>query len=189
MFTTRDRPLSRRHAPTAVRLSRASTSPDHPVRLEQCSGPAYPGPEPEISVVVATRDRATAWPQLISALEAQTLPVAAFEVVVVDDASRDDTWETLQKISARTNVRVLCLRLDVNVGSGAARTFGLDRCRAPVVAFTDDDCSPAPAWLEHLSAPLVAAYEDAGTSGLCAERRWEMALDALSAINLSKIIP
>ena len=35
---------------------------------------------------------------------------------------------------------------------------------------------------------LVAAYEDAGTSGLCAEGRWEMALDSLRLINLSKII-
>ena len=32
----------------------------------------------------------------------------------------------------------------------------------------------------------VAAYERAGTSGLCAEGRWEMALDSLRSINLSK---
>jgi Protein of unknown function (DUF3565) len=35
---------------------------------------------------------------------------------------------------------------------------------------------------------LVAAYKDAGTSGLCAEGRWEMTLDSLRSINLSKII-
>jgi hypothetical protein len=35
---------------------------------------------------------------------------------------------------------------------------------------------------------LIAAYEDAGTGGLCAEGRWEMALDSLRSINLSKII-
>jgi Protein of unknown function (DUF3565) len=35
---------------------------------------------------------------------------------------------------------------------------------------------------------LIAAYEDVGTSGLCAEGRWEMALDSLRSINLSKII-
>ena len=34
---------------------------------------------------------------------------------------------------------------------------------------------------------LVAAYEDAGTSGQSAER-WEMALDSLRSINLSEII-
>jgi hypothetical protein len=35
---------------------------------------------------------------------------------------------------------------------------------------------------------LVAAYEGAGSSGLCAEGRWEMALDSLRSINLSQII-
>jgi len=34
---------------------------------------------------------------------------------------------------------------------------------------------------------LVAAYEDAGKSGLCAEGRWEIALDSLGSIDLSKI--
>ena len=35
---------------------------------------------------------------------------------------------------------------------------------------------------------LVAAYEDAGISGLCAEGRWEMALDSLRSIDFSQII-
>jgi hypothetical protein len=35
---------------------------------------------------------------------------------------------------------------------------------------------------------LAAAYNDAGTSGLCAQGRWEMALHSLRSINLSKIV-
>jgi hypothetical protein len=46
----------------------------------------------------------------------------------------------------------------------------------------------AEAVIEECRASLVAAYEDAGTSGLCAEGRWEVALDSLRSINLSKII-
>ena len=37
----------------------------------------------------------------------------------------------------------------------------------------------AEAVIKECRQSLVAAYEDAGTSGLCAERRWEMALDSL----------
>lgn len=110
--------------------------------------------------MVATYERSSVWPELISALEAQTLSPARFEVVVIDDASRDDTWEALQKIAARTSLRLQCLRAEVNVGSGAARTCGLDRCRAPVVAFTDDDCLPTPTWLERLCAPLLTGVEE-----------------------------
>ena len=46
----------------------------------------------------------------------------------------------------------------------------------------------AEAVVKECRASLVVAYEDAGISGLCAEGRWEMALDSLRSINLSKII-
>jgi hypothetical protein len=42
--------------------------------------------------------------------------------------------------------------------------------------------------IEACRETLVVAYEHAGTSGLCAEGRREMALDSLRSINLSKII-
>jgi hypothetical protein len=46
----------------------------------------------------------------------------------------------------------------------------------------------AEAVIKECRRSLIAAYEDAGKSGLCAEGRWEMALDSLSSIDLSKII-
>jgi hypothetical protein len=46
----------------------------------------------------------------------------------------------------------------------------------------------AEAVIKECRKSLVAAYEDAGISGLCAEGRWEMALDSLSAINLSELL-
>lgn len=35
----------------------------------------------------------------------------------------------------------------------------------------------------------LAAYEDAGVSGLCAEGRWEAAISALQSLNLRSISP
>ena len=35
---------------------------------------------------------------------------------------------------------------------------------------------------------LVASYEAGGTSGLCAEGRWELALDALKSMDLGKVV-
>jgi glycosyltransferase involved in cell wall biosynthesis len=126
--------------------------------LERCWSPAHPGgADPEVSVVVATFERAGLWPELVRALESQTLGTERFEVVVVDDRSSDATWRTLEEVAAHTTLRLLCLRLPANVGSGAARNAGLARCRAPVVAFTDDDCVPHPTWLERLTLPLRAA--------------------------------
>ena len=42
--------------------------------------------------------------------------------------------------------------------------------------------------IKECRASLVAAYEDAGINGLCAEGLWEMALNSLRSIDLSKII-
>lgn len=38
-------------------------------------------------------------------------------------------------------------------------------------------------------AAALEAYEDAGLRGLCAEGRWECAIDALRAIPLKELVP
>lgn len=108
---------------------------------------------PAVSVVVATRDRAGRLPVLLGALAAQTLAREAFEVVVVDDGSRDATPGVL---AAAAVDRVV--RLPGSRGPAAARNAGWQAARAPLVAFTDDDCRPEPGWLAaglaaHRAAP------------------------------------
>lgn len=112
------------------------------------------GPPPTVSVVVSTRDRASFWPELLAALDAQTMPTESFELVVVDDGSSDDTWPVLAKAAATTRLRFLALQLETSVGQGPGRNAALARARGDVVAFTDDDCLPPPEWLERLTAPL-----------------------------------
>ena len=46
----------------------------------------------------------------------------------------------------------------------------------------------AEAVIKECRQSLVAVYEDARTSGPCAEGRWEMALNSLSSIDLSKLV-
>lgn len=111
--------------------------------------------EPDVTVVVPTFGRAGFLADLLAALAAQTLDPTRFEVVVVDDASPDETWGRLGELCSRTTLRLLGLRLGENGGQGPGRNAGVARARAPVVAFTDDDCIPAPGWLEALSRPLL----------------------------------
>jgi len=103
---------------------------------------------PRVSVVISTYGRAAYLPGLIRALERQTLPADAFEVVIVDDASPDETPEVLAKLAADTNVALRVERRPRNGGPAAGRNAGWRIARAPVIAFTDDDCQPAPEWLE-----------------------------------------
>lgn len=104
-----------------------------------------------VSVVVATRNRAHLLRRLLDALQAQEGASAA-EVVVVDDASTDDTTAVLQRAAEAGTV--VALRLGAHGGPAQARNAGWSAARGEHVAFTDDDCEPEPGWL----AALVAAH-------------------------------
>jgi GT2 family glycosyltransferase len=113
-------------------------------------------PEPQVAVVVATHSRAHLLPRLVAALEAQeTAP--AFEVVVVDDASTDNTWESLSGLAGGSAIPVRPLRLEANRGPATARNLGWRSTSAALIAFTDDDCAPEADWLHGLTEGLRSA--------------------------------
>jgi glycosyltransferase involved in cell wall biosynthesis len=100
------------------------------------------------TVVLATHDRAERLRALLGSLREQTIPPDEFEVVVVDDASSDGTPALLDQELARGVLRLTVLRHDRALGPAVARDAGWRAGSGPFVAFTDDDCRLAPAWLE-----------------------------------------
>ena len=110
--------------------------------------------EPEISVVIPVRDGARSLSRLLDSLQRQTLAAERFEVVVVDNASRDETAAVAR--AAGTTV------VAEPVGNRSrARNRGVEAARADLIAFTDADCVAGEDWLEALlgcraEAPLVA---------------------------------
>jgi glycosyltransferase involved in cell wall biosynthesis len=109
-------------------------------------------PEPEVSVVVATRNRAQRLRGLIAGLHDQTLDAQRFELIVVDDGSSDGTAELLAAESKRAPFALVPLEHKGGGGPGAVRNTGWPRARGALVAFTDDDCKPDPVWLESMLA-------------------------------------
>lgn len=103
---------------------------------------------PLVSVVVSTFQRPARLRALLDGLANQTVSRDQFEVVVVDDASGDDTWEVLQDIDRSSALHLRPLRHNRNMGPAAGRNTGWRAARSPVIAFTDDDCVPTPGWLE-----------------------------------------
>ena len=77
-----------------------------------------------------------------------------FELIVVDDASTDDTQSFLATI---TDPRISVITATQNLGPSGARNRGLEAAQAEFVAFLDsDDC-----YLAHrLSEPLAAFASD-----------------------------
>jgi GT2 family glycosyltransferase len=95
---------------------------------------------PQCSIVIATYNRCAVLRQTLSAL--CDLP-ARPRIVVVDNASTDDTENTCKAFGSR----VLFLKLRRNIGA-AARTIGVREAETPFVAFCDDDCVWLPGALE-----------------------------------------
>src|SRR5581483_7879904 len=101
---------------------------------------------PEIAVVIPTYMRAGMVAPLLDALAAQSLPPDRFEVVIVDDCSPDNTFALLEGLVGQYPYRLRVLRTEKNAGAAATRNVGWRATTAPVVAFLDDDVTPAASW-------------------------------------------
>ena len=110
---------------------------------------------PRIAVVIPTFERADRIPPLLAALHAQTLAPDRFEVVLVDDSSRTESWLRVQAAVSTSPLRARALRTSRNGGPALARNTGWRMTSAPVVAFIDDDCLPDAGWL----AAGLAAFD------------------------------
>jgi len=111
------------------------------------------------SVVIPTHRRPETLFRVLDALGRQEGP-PAFEVVVVDDGSRDSTPDRLRAYRSLYPLR--CLSQE-NSGPARARNRGVVESRGDVVVFLGDDTVPEPAFLavharahsEHAAAPVA----------------------------------
>lgn len=112
------------------------------------------------SVVVPMRNAGEGALELLRLLHDQTVPDGDYEVLVVDDDSRDDTAEIVERSGMARS-----LRMPSWGGAWAARNMALREAQGAAIAFTDADCRPEPDWLERgledldrLDADLVAGH-------------------------------
>jgi GT2 family glycosyltransferase len=113
---------------------------------------------PLASVVVATHNRRDRLAMLFQGLREQTVGADAFEVIVVDDGSSDDTMALLEQERGRGELRLSFHHRPVPGGPASARNMGWQSASSPLIVFTDDDVVPTPGWLE---AILTVADPDA----------------------------
>jgi glycosyltransferase involved in cell wall biosynthesis len=91
---------------------------------------------PTIAAIVCTHNRGGLLRGMLESLASQTLPSSAFEVVVVDDGSTDDTPEVVQAFKSQLSLQSVRQQ---HAGLASAKNHGLFRTRAPLVLFLDDD--------------------------------------------------
>lgn len=102
---------------------------------------------PQITAIVATRDRPDALARCLRALDAQRSELA-LDIVVVDDRSIDAA-RVERVVGAVPGARLL---VTPRPGISAARNAGVLASETDVVAFTDDDGEVQPGWARALLA-------------------------------------
>jgi glycosyltransferase involved in cell wall biosynthesis len=110
---------------------------------------------PCLTVVVPAFNEAASIGTVIERVLAQR-PVK--EIVVVDDASRDKTWDVLQTFAS--NSRVKLLRHEANQGKGAALRTGFQEAHGEFVIVQDADLEYDPAEYHVLLGPALAGRAD-----------------------------
>jgi cellulose synthase/poly-beta-1,6-N-acetylglucosamine synthase-like glycosyltransferase len=109
----------------------------------------HPNPtqRPFVSIIIPTYNRPDRLARCLHALTQQTYPAQLFEVIVVDDGSEPPVNLPLLPIAAT-------LLRQPNAGPAAARNAGAAQAQGQYLAFTDDDCTPTPTWLDQLVRQL-----------------------------------
>ena len=114
--------------------------------------------------MVPTYERMDVLPEVLDALEAQER-APEFEVIVVDDGSRDGTAEFLERRAARGGSGALRVVTQSNQGPAAARNAGVQQARGQLVAFLGDDTVPDIGWLSRHVAGRAAHEETVAVIG------------------------
>ena len=127
---------------------------------------------PTLSVVIATYKRPAGLRRLLAALRPQIYRRSGREIVVVNDGSHDDAYETVRAEFADI---IKYRALPKNLGVAAARNATARLSTGDYIVFTDDDCEPPSWWLDWLAARLMRAPDldvIAGPTSALPPERW-----------------
>jgi glycosyltransferase involved in cell wall biosynthesis len=121
--------------------------------------PVTPPAEPQLSVVVPLYNEEDSLRQLVGQLLDALRPLGLpFELVLVDDGSRDRTPLLLGELAAEVPELVAVL-LRRNYGQTAAMAAGFDSSRAPIIVTLDGDLQNDPADIPLLLDTLEEGYD------------------------------
>jgi glycosyltransferase involved in cell wall biosynthesis len=105
-----------------------------------------------LTIALCTYNRAPMLQLALDSLRMQTLPRSEFEILVIDNASTDDTAAVVE--TALRGGLPLRYVLESELGLSHARNRAVGECRSPYIAFLDDDAIAHPGW----AAALLSSF-------------------------------
>lgn len=108
----------------------------------------------KLSIVIPTKNRANLLKAALESIEKQKADIEAFEVIVIDNGSTDDTKDVVKQYRKRNkNCRYF---YDARPGLHVGRNRGLLESRGELVGYLDDDVTLFPNWIN----TVLQAFED-----------------------------
>jgi len=92
----------------------------------------------DISIIIPTHNRKNVLKRCILALTAQTYPRSEYEIIIVDDGSKDGTGELVQSLQGNPDC-MLRLLAQENRGPASARNLGIQHAIGDILLFLGDD--------------------------------------------------
>ncbi|GAC1314352.1 MAG: glycosyltransferase family 2 protein [Vulcanimicrobiaceae bacterium] len=99
------------------------------------------------TIQLCTYNRAHLLGRVLDACFEQTQPYDEYEVVLVNDGSRDDTPRVIEAARARATCRFTVIE-QANAGLARGRNAGIARATGDRIIFIDDDVLPTPTFVE-----------------------------------------
>lgn len=144
---------------------------------------------PAFSVIIPTRNRPEQLRRCLAAALALEPPGGGIELIVVDDDPDGSAAPVLAEADRDERIRYLTA---TGGGPATARNLGAARASGEILAFTDDDCEPAPGWLLGFAVALsvsgagaAAGHTTNGATGACSQAS-QLVISALGRSSLDE---
>ncbi|AOH82807.1 glycosyltransferase [Sphingomonas panacis] len=116
---------------------------------------------PALSIVIPCYNEAACLGQLHARVSAAARAAVGedFEILFINDGSKDDSWPVMQQLSA-ADPHLVAINLSRNHGHQLALTAGLDLCAGEQILIIDADLQDPPELLSDMRAMMTAQNAD-----------------------------
>jgi hyaluronan synthase len=127
--------------------------------------PLSPGPLPKVTVIIPAYNEGAMVEKAIYSVASSDYPADQLEIFCIDDGSKDDTWEYMQRAQSRYPELIRLIRFPKNWGKREALYAGFTQGTGKYFVTVDSDSVIEPATLKQIVAPLLQDPKVGGVAG------------------------
>ena len=127
--------------------------------------PLLPGPLPKVTVIIPAYNEGAMVEKAIYSVATSDYPADQLEIFCIDDGSKDDTWEYMQRAQSQYPELIRLIRFPENRGKREALYAGFTQGTGEYFVSVDSDSVIEPATLKQIMAPLLQDPKVGGVAG------------------------